>query len=113
MLFQIIYSIVAFVLFIFFWRRSSALKNKIISLSILCSSYFVWNPDLTSRIAELFGVTRGADLLSYFHFMLFIVFLSWNYIQFAKQNFRISELVSELAIRTEEIDRMKKEIKNH
>lgn len=55
------------------WAQLSSVRIVSLGLMLLsvCAIYFVWNPELTSRLANLVGVGRGTDLVLY----LFLVFV--------------------------------------
>lgn len=55
------------------WAQLSSVRIVSLGLMLLsvCAIYFVWNPELTSRLANMVGVGRGTDLVLY----LFLVFV--------------------------------------
>ena len=79
--------------------RRSALKRLFVVSFFGAGAAFVVRPDLTSRIAAVFGIGRGADLVFYLS-ILFLFFLCFNlYLHFSRLASRQSELVRELALR--------------
>jgi hypothetical protein len=55
------------------WAQLASVRIVSLGLMLLssCAIYLVWNPDLTSRLANMVGVGRGTDLVLY----LFLVFV--------------------------------------
>lgn len=59
---------------------------------------FVWNPQLATKIAEMLGVGRGADLLFYCWVMISIALFLSVHFKFRQLNQQITDLVREIAI---------------
>lgn len=55
----------------FRWFRSAAFDKILIALILCAGMCFVIFPDITTRIANLLGVGRGADLLFYIAIIAF------------------------------------------
>ncbi|HVU85230.1 MAG TPA: DUF2304 domain-containing protein [Puia sp.] len=51
--------------------RRAAFDKILISLILVTGIVFVVNPDLTNRLAHVFGIGRGADLIFYLAMMGF------------------------------------------
>jgi small membrane protein len=81
-------------------RRRSRLTGRVILLGfVLILSVFILFPNITTQIANLFGVGRGTDFLFYL-FALFIMYvISLLYIRLRDQDRKITKLTRALAIR--------------
>jgi small membrane protein len=63
-------------------------------------------PDLTSRVAKLVGVGRGADLVAYLAIVVVMFVLLHYYTKFVELQRQVTELTRELAILRTEVDRV-------
>jgi small membrane protein len=59
----------------------------------------VINPDLTTSVARLVGVTRGTDLVLYVFIVIFVATSIGTYFRFREQDRRLVEVVRASAIR--------------
>ena len=75
------------------------------SLIWLVAGITILNPELTIRIAAIFGIGRGADLILYILAILFFLSFFYIYNRFRKLESHITDIVRDLAIR-EAIQRM-------
>jgi small membrane protein len=63
-------------------------------------------PDITSRVAQLVGVGRGADLVTYLAIVVVMFVLLHYYMKFVELQRQVTELTRELAILRTEVDRV-------
>ena len=88
------------VLVLYFSRlRSKAVDGLIILLCFGCASLLVMRPNIATRIANLVGVGRGADLIVYLALpgLLMMIFLLFARIR--ELNAKLTTAVREYAIR--------------
>ena len=57
------------------FRAGNFYTGLMVSLISTLSIIFVYQPELSNRVAYIFGVGRGADLLLYLFFLLFSVLI--------------------------------------
>jgi small membrane protein len=88
------------VLFIsyFRWFRNAAFDKILIVLIFLAGVTFVLFPDWASKISELLGVGRGADLLMYLSIVSFSYIVLLFYSKIKKLENQISEMVRRQAL---------------
>jgi small membrane protein len=64
-------------LFIAFYGWAHLSKMRLVSggmiMLSMVATYFIWDPAVTTRLANLLGIGRGADLIMYF-FFVFVIF---------------------------------------
>jgi small membrane protein len=82
----------------FRWFRNAALDKILIVLIFLAGVSFVLMPDWTTRIAELLGVGRGADLLMYLSIVSFSYIVLLLYSKIKKLENQLSEMVRQQAL---------------
>jgi len=63
-------------------------------------------PELTQRVAELVGVGRGADLVTYIAIVVVMFVLLHYYTKFVELHRQVTELTREIAILRTEVDRV-------
>lgn len=63
-------------------------------------------PDTTQRVAELVGVGRGTDLVTYLAVVVVMFVLLHYYTKFVELQRQVTELTRELAILRVEVDRV-------
>jgi hypothetical protein len=63
-------------------------------------------PELTQRVAELVGVGRGADLVTYIAIVVVMFVLLHYYTKFVELQRQVTELTREIAILRTEVDRV-------
>jgi hypothetical protein len=76
-------------------------SRKILFLSPLLwlsAGIAIFSPELTHRVAAVFGIGRGADLVLYLFVILYILSIFYIYNKFQKQDSSITEIVRQLAI---------------
>jgi small membrane protein len=79
--------------------RKSALRRLFVLSFFGVGIVFILQPDLTTSIARLVGIGRGADLVFYLS-ILFLFFLCFNfYVRFRALEERQNQIVRELALR--------------
>jgi hypothetical protein len=91
--------LVAVVLLYFSRLRSKAADGLIVLLCFGCASLMVMHPNIATRIANLVGVGRGADLIVYLTLpgLLMMIFLLFAKIR--ELNSKLATAVREYAIR--------------
>jgi len=67
--------------------------------TLLLAIYFVWAPDDLTRLANLVGVGRGADLVGYASTILLLLFILGNMMHGRKVERQLTEISRYLAIR--------------
>lgn len=72
------FAIILTVVFIFMTAYSfvsikSTTMRPIVCLAYFSAIFFVWNPDLSTKIANLFGIGRGLD---FFMILLFVAIIN-------------------------------------
>ncbi len=97
---QLILLVALIILFIsyFRWFRNAALDKILIALIFLAGVSFVLVPDWTTKIAELLGVGRGADLLMYLSIVSFSYIVLVLYSKIKKLETQLSEMVRRQAM---------------
>jgi small membrane protein len=97
---QLILMFALIILFIsyFRWFRNAALDKILIVLIFLAGVSFVLVPDWTTKIAELLGVGRGADLLMYLSIVSFSYIVLVLYSKIKKLETQLSEMVRRQAM---------------
>lgn len=88
----------AFLTYILLLPRQVVLRKSFVVISVLAMMLFAANPDLSTSIANYFGITRGADFLFYLShlILLFIVFI--YYLKFKDMEVRFARLVRHVAL---------------
>lgn len=90
--------IVSIAVYMYLRLRSTLLDVVLIILFLAAGIFFVLFPDTTTRIANLVGVSRGADLLFYFA-ILFLFFLILKlYARLRRVEQKFTELVRNKSI---------------
>ncbi len=97
------------VLFLFFaasrvylqWRRGRIdLKSFLFWLMVFSGAIIgILRPDLTTRLARLVGIGRGADAVIYFSVTILFYLLFRLYIYVEDLRHEISDLISQLALK--------------
>ena len=101
MIFQILFAVLTAVAMFYFLiaTRRSALRRLFVLAFFGGGIVFILQPDLTTMIANLVGIGRGADLIFYLS-TLFLFFLCFNYhVRFMALEERLTRIVRELAVR--------------
>jgi hypothetical protein len=91
--------LVAVVLFYFFRLRSRGADGLIILLCFGCASLMVMRPDIATRIANLVGVGRGADLIFYLSVPGLLMMIFLLFARTRELNSKLTIVVREYAIR--------------
>lgn len=87
----LITALLVFILYVF--RLRSLFLDRILLLVITaCGLLLVTNPDIATRIANLFGIGRGADLLLY----LFVIAGLFFAVGISSENKRLQRQITEL-----------------
>jgi small membrane protein len=87
----LILALLVFILYVI--RLRSLFLDRILLLLITaCGIFLVINPELASRIANLFGIGRGADLLLY----LFVIAGLFFAVGVSSENKRLQRQITEL-----------------
>ena len=87
-------------IFLYGWAHLS--KMRLVSAGMILLSavaiYFVWNPSITSTLANLIGIGRGADLIMYFFFVFVIFQLVVLHVKLHTQTMLLTRLARRMAI---------------
>jgi len=97
---QIVLTLALLVAFLYALSQRAQLRMMfaLLSLGIASAIFFVWNPDAANRVAHMFGVGRGADLVLYFFVVLSFVVGFNLHIKNNKNRQYVTELARELAL---------------
>jgi len=80
-----------------------SLKTSLAWLIIWLSVLTVfWSPELASRLAIIFGIGRGSDLIVYIAIIVIIFLLYRVFVQIEKINSDISHIIRDIATRHDE-----------
>jgi hypothetical protein len=83
-----------------FWRKSPARHGYIFRIGVwVCASIAITFPEITQFFAELCGLDRGADLVSYIFILLFIFSVQYLYSEKVRMTRQITELVRHISLR--------------
>ncbi len=83
--------------------RMQASKRLAFSLFVVLNAVAVVWPDGTTRIAKLFGIGRGVDLLLYLLIVTFVFVVINFYLRLRESEQRVTELARAVAIRDAEL----------
>jgi len=100
MTFQLVLLIIlsAFVVLVLLLPEQDALRKLVVLLVISILILFSAWPELSTKIANWFGIGRGSDFLFYIsHVMLFFIAFMY-YLKFREMEMRLTRLVRYLAI---------------
>lgn len=86
-----------FVFYFFLWR-SILFDRMVYLIGIAAGVVFVIYPDLTTTIANLMGIGRGADLLLYFFIIFGMFFMLSSSARSRKADHQMTELVRGIAV---------------
>jgi hypothetical protein len=97
---QLILLLALLILFIsyFRWFRNAAIDKVLIVLIFLAGVSFVLVPDWTTKIADVLGVGRGADLLMYLSIVSFTYIVLLLYSKIKKLENQLSDMVRRQAL---------------
>lgn len=103
MIFQIILVVILILLIASFLRsrgtsRTKAYKKILLVVFVLGAIVIVIFPDITTEIAHVFGIGRGADLLLYGLTMVIIFMILNNYVKDREEQRRFVSLSRKVAI---------------
>ena len=77
-------------------------KMRLVSVGMILLSgvaiYFIWNPSVTSTLASLIGIGRGADLIMYFFFVFVIFQLVVLHVKLHTQTMLLTRIARRVAI---------------
>lgn len=85
---------------VYFIQRMKAAVFSVLLMALLCLTaiFFILQPELTSRIANYFGVGRGADLVFYIFILLFWFIMLKLYARIRKLEATVTELARKISI---------------
>jgi small membrane protein len=92
--------------FIFLRRNRLPFHIMTVFLLIVAGAVAVVFPDITQDAADLVGVGRGADLVTYMAIVAVLFVLLHYYTKFVELQRQVTELTRELAILRTEVDRV-------
>ena len=92
--------------FIFLRRNKLPIHIMTVFLLIAAGVVAVIFPDITQDAADLVGVGRGADLVTYIAIVAVMFVLLHYYTKFVEMQRQVTELTRELAILRAEVDRV-------
>jgi len=96
----ILMAVLAGVVLLYFTRlRSRAVDGLIILLCFGCASLLVMRPNIATRLANLVGVGRGADLIVYLALPGLLMMIFFLFARTRDLNAKLTAVVREYAIR--------------
>jgi len=101
MIFQVLFTVLTAAAMFYFLiaTRRSALRRLFVLVFFGGGIVFILQPDLTTTIANVVGIGRGADLIFYLS-TLFLFFLCFNYhVRFMAVEEQLTRIVREMAVR--------------
>jgi hypothetical protein len=78
--------------------QHSRLGGYTIVILVSSCTWFIWNPNDSTIVANLFGIGRGADFLLYLWFVVSAALIFILHIKLARQSRQITELARYIAI---------------
>jgi small membrane protein len=94
----LVLALAAFVLYFLALPRQNALRKLVVLAGVGGMVVFSLQPELSTRIANWFGIGRGADFLFYIsHLLLFFIAFMY-YLRFRELEARLTNLVRHIAI---------------
>jgi hypothetical protein len=97
--------LILFLMYVLALPRYQLLGKLFILVFVTILLVFALNPDLSTQIANYFGVGRGADFLFYIsHLLLFFIAFRF-YLKHRFLNERLNRLVQQLALKDAEENR--------
>ncbi|WP_111718529.1 DUF2304 domain-containing protein [Homoserinimonas sp. OAct 916] len=78
--------------------RHQAIRRILMMVFIIAAASSVFLPQIWTKLANLFGVARGADLLLYFLVLTFLGFVATSYRRFRALEGQVTELARRIAI---------------
>ena len=89
-------------IFIAFYGWAHIRTMRLVSAGMILLSgiaiYFIWNPGITTRLASILGIGRGADLMMYFFFVFVIFQLVVLHVKQRSQMMVLTQLARRIAI---------------
>ena len=79
-------------------RTTSRLLRAAVLSVVGLGAFFVWVPEATNRIAEMFGVGRGADLILYTWVVITLALIVFLYLKVARLSRRLTLLARAVAL---------------
>ena len=91
---------------IFLRRNRLPIPIMTVFLLLAAGGIAVVFPELTQRVAELVGVGRGTDLVTYIAIVMVMFVLLHYYTKFVELQRQVTDLTREIAILKTEVDRV-------
>jgi hypothetical protein len=89
-------------IFIALYGWAHVRRMRLVSLGMILLSgiaiYFIWDPGITTRLARILGIGRGADLMMYFFFVFVIFQLIVLHVKQRSQMLVLTQLARRIAI---------------
>jgi small membrane protein len=100
MIAQVVFSLLLGTVLVYAWaeyRRSPIVAGLSFVVSLL-GFYFVWVPSHATRVAELFGIGRGADLVLYLWVCISLIVLLNLHLKLRTQHELLTALARSIAL---------------
>ena len=100
MIAQVVLSLLLGIVLVYAWaeyRRSPIVASASFAVSLL-GFYFVWVPSHATRVAELFGIGRGADLVLYLWVCISLIVLLNLHLKLRTQHELLTALARSIAL---------------
>jgi small membrane protein len=100
MIAQVVFSLLLGTVLVYSWaeyRRSPIVAGLSFAVSLM-GFYFVWIPSHATRVAELFGIGRGADLVLYLWVCISLIVLLNLHLKLRTQHELLTSLARSIAL---------------
>lgn len=79
-------------------RTTTRLMRTLVLGVVGLGGFFVWVPEATNRVAEYFGVGRGADLILYSWVVITLALIVFLYLRLARLSRKLTLLARSMAL---------------
>ena len=100
MIAQVVLSLLLGIVLVYAWveYRRSPIVSTLSFLASLAGFYFVWMPSHATRVAALFGIGRGADLVLYLWVCISLIVLLNLHLKLRTQHELLTSLARSIAL---------------
>jgi small membrane protein len=91
-------ALIGFIFYLLLLRRLDGLRKAVISVVVLTMLVFAIQPDWSTSVAQLVGISRGVDLLFYLSHLTLFFFAFVYFLKFKNMEARFTKLVRQLAL---------------
>ena len=90
--------LIGFIFYVLLLPRLDALRKAVIFVVVVTLLVFAIQPDWSTSVAHLVGISRGVDLLFYLSHLMLSFFAFVYFLKFKKMEARFTKLVRQLAL---------------